>query len=47
MAKIVPMVASLLRAGPAGLARRAVARILAAVLPSHRTNVSGNNMSQR
>ncbi|GDX79592.1 hypothetical protein LBMAG42_14030 [Deltaproteobacteria bacterium] len=47
MAKIVPIVKSLLAAGPGGLARRAVVRVLAAMLPAHRTNKSGNNMSQR
>lgn len=47
MRKIVPIVKSCLGVGPAGLARRAVARILAVLVPEHRTNKSGNNMSQR
>lgn len=47
MAKFVPIMRNLLAKGPAALVRRAAVRILAAVLPAHRTNPSGNNMSQR
>lgn len=47
MLKVMPKVRALLVGGPEALVRRVVVRIVAAILPSHRTNGSGNNMSQR